>query len=148
MGAPGLVTAQYLVDKFTPLRFEYELNKALVESLKDVQIGNRRFEVRRFNVGKKPPQLLAARVYDLGKDTLGFDVDVTWDSELVVNLEAVPEGKAAYDTSTFGLTGGGSGSVPVSVRNFRFNGPVRVVVRPARPGLNGPPAWVTTSSAL
>ena len=107
VGVPGLVIAQYLVDKYTPLRFENELEKALRESLADVRIGTRRIEVKRFTAGAKPPQLLAARVYDLGPDALGFDFDTEWESELVASLEAVSDGAEDASTPTLGLTGGG-----------------------------------------
>ena len=101
------------------------LEDALREALLDVQIGSRHMQIRRFSVGTKPPQLLAARVYDLGPDTLGFDVDTSWESEMVAQLEAVSPEEAeeiGYGPSI------AAPAVPVSVRNFRFEGPVRVVV--------------------
>lgn len=133
LGTPGLVGFQYLVDKFTPLRFQYELRKALADALTEIRIGSRRFELREFSVGGVPPQLLAARVYDLGPDALGFDVDMSWESELVARLEAVPEAADDANGSFTGLAGGGGRAggapvVPVSLRNLRFYGTVRVVV--------------------
>ena len=144
-GVPGLVGFQYLVDKLTPLRFADELETALVDSLVDVRIGSRKLELRRFSVGDKPPQLVAARVYDVGADALGFDLDCVWESELEARLEAVPDkllGGGGVDADGSGspvpgLTGENqqgfnaalaSARVPVSISNFRFVGSVRVVV--------------------
>ena len=134
VGLPGLVGFQYIVDRYTPLRFEALLEEALRESLEDIQIGSRKLVLNRFTIGKKPPQLLAARVYDIGPDALGFDFDTTWDSELVAQLAAVPDMPQASNTSgTSSLieaatARAANARVPVTVRNLRFSGMVRVVV--------------------
>ena len=43
----------------------------------------RALELRSFSVGGAPPQLLAARAYDLGPMAMAFDFDVRWPSEMV-----------------------------------------------------------------
>lgn len=125
VGVPGLVTAQIILDKVMPLRLADELEKAFVESLSDVRIGARLFELRSFSVGDASPQLTAARAYDLGDETIGFDVDMAWESNLVASLEAVPDvvSLSAFDASPLGIA-----KLPISVRNLRFVGPVRVLV--------------------
>ena len=120
VGVPGLVGFQYIVDRFTPLRLSAILEEALRESLEGMQIGSRRLALKSFSAGSKPPQLLAARVYDIGPDALGFDFDTSWESEMVARLEAVPQ-----ETDEGPIPGA---RVPVTVRNLRFEGPIRIVV--------------------
>ena len=137
-GRPALVGFQYIVDRYTPLRLQAMLEQSLRESLEDIEIGSRKIVLKQFNVGSATPQLLAARTYDIGPTALGFDFDTSWESELVANLEAVPADDDDYDElgdliSDFEpleplARGIRAVPVPVTVRNLRFSGPVRVVV--------------------
>lgn len=99
------------------------------------------FELRRFSAGEIAPELLEARAYDLGPTALAptvtltltltpnpnqaraydlgptamaFDFDVRWHSQMVAEVDAITAGVGAR--------------VPVSVRNLRFDGPVRLIV--------------------
>eukprot|EP00978_Attheya_sp_CCMP212_P003899 scaffold8315_cov50-Attheya_sp.AAC.3 len=119
VGKPGLVALQYSVDHLTPKFFAASLEQSLRESLSSVKDKNvRNIELVEFNVGSKTPELLDARAYELGEDAMAFDVDVRWDSEL--------RAKIMVETSL-------QIKVPLSVRNFRFVGVVRVVLAPLTP---------------
>jgi hypothetical protein len=72
------------------------------------------FELRRFSAGEIAPELLEARAYDLGPSAMAFDFDVRWHSQMVAEVDAI--------TTAVGAR------VPVSVRNLRFDGPVRLIV--------------------
>ena len=72
------------------------------------------FELRRFSAGEIAPELLEARAYDLGPTAMAFDFDVRWHSQMVAEVDAITTGVGAR--------------VPVSVRNLRFDGPVRLIV--------------------
>ena len=129
-----MVTLQYMVDRLTPLRLSALLEEALVDSLEqmldDPLINMRlsKLELRRFSAGAVTPKLLAARAYDLGESAMAFDIDVSWESQIVAEIDAITVGVGAR--------------VPVSVRNVRFVGPVRVVIThltAAAPGVPPPP---------
>jgi len=63
IGTPGLKTPQYLVDKLLRLRVANQLETALKDSLSEINIGARVFELSHFDVGGISPQLMAARAY-------------------------------------------------------------------------------------
>lgn len=113
VGVLGLTTLQYMLDRFTPYRLEAILQDSLNQSLSEVQIGSRKMRLRRFTVGKVAPQLLGARAYELERDALGFDLDISWESQMVANIDVVPASSVAT-----------IGALPVSVRNIVFKGPV------------------------
>ncbi|KAL1511441.1 hypothetical protein AB1Y20_006240 [Prymnesium parvum] len=128
VGVPGLTTLQYIVDKLTPFRLEAVLQDALNQSLSEMQLGSRKMVLRRFCIGGVPPQLLGARAYELERDALAFDFDVSWESAMLVNIDAVPFSQSSVANI---------GVVPVSVRNVVFKGPVRVVVTHLMPDAPG-----------
>ena len=128
VGLPGLVTTQHIVDKLLPLRLENQLEKAFTDSIKSIKFGARHFELRSFSVGSRSPQLLAARVFDLDAETIGFDVDVAWQSELMVQLEAVPDAETPLSSAIGATPSLGINKVPVTVRNLQAVGPVRVLI--------------------
>mmetsp|Transcript_25157 Transcript_25157/g.36995 ORF Transcript_25157/g.36995 Transcript_25157/m.36995 type:complete len:588 (-) Transcript_25157:14-1777(-) len=122
VGKPGLVALQYSVDHLTPKLFSAMLEDSLRQSLSAVKANNvKKVELTDFSVGKKTPELLGARAYELGGDAMAFDIDVRWDSEL--------QAKLMVTTTLF--------TVPISLRNFRFVGIVRVVLSPLTPELPG-----------
>lgn len=129
VGQPGLVTLQYMMNLVAPLRLEEMMADALREGLREmaeddfIRMRLRKLELRRFSTGGTPPQLLAARAYDLGPTAMGFDFDISWDSQLVAEIDATTTGVGAR--------------VPVSARNLRFNGPVRVIVTDLTPDAPG-----------
>jgi len=122
VGAPGLVTVQYALDRLMPLSLGKALEAALAEALDTAPLGSgsvRKIKLRHFSAGSKAPKLEAARAYDLGPGCMAFDVDVQWASELKADLEMTTKAVGAR--------------VPVSVRNFHFAGTVRVVLVPLVP---------------
>lgn len=119
---------QYIVDRlYAENRFlATALRDACTQTLRDVRNPRvKSLSLRKFSAGAKPPKLLAARAYD-APDSLAFDIEVRWESEIAADIDMV--------------VGGGplSPRVPVTVRNFRFDGPVRLV---ATPLLSDPPGF-------
>ena len=113
VGAPGLLPLQYVLDRLTPRTLVPIMASALEEALDGVVNSNvRKLRLRKLSAGTTPPHLMAARLYDLGPETLAFDVDVQWRSSLSAELEV---------TTTLGAR------VPVTLRNVRFEGPVRLL---------------------
>ena len=118
VGAAGVAWLQYLVDRVTPLRLEAVLEEVFEEVLAEMpSIADRRIVKQSFSLGVTSPVLRSARMYDLpaSENALAFDVDIYWASEQSgTDLLAVHEGEGA--------------SVPMSVRNVVFEGPVRFIV--------------------
>ena len=108
---------QHFVDHMTPKFIAAAAEKAFVDALRDIKNPNiRKLRLSEFSFGTKSPQLLSARVYELGEDGVAFDIDMQWDSELKAKLK---------------LTGTRIGmTVPVTVKNVRFDGVVRSVLTP------------------
>lgn len=120
MGKPGLIALQYFVDHLTPKYFAATLEESLRDALSTIQDKNvKKVELEEFSVGRKLPELLDARVYELGDDAMAFDIDVRWESEI--------EAKMLVKSNRLGVT------IPLSVKNARFIGVVRVVLAPLTP---------------
>ena len=122
VGAPGLIPVQYLLDRFLPFSVSEALKKSLKESLAEMPKQTRSIQKIRlvsFSVGARPPQLQAARVYELGNQTVAYDVDVDWESELDLKLVV--------------STAAGLARIPVTVRNVNFQGVVRLLLTPLIP---------------
>lgn len=125
VGEPGLITAQYFLDRLMPFSLTTQMENALKNSLQGVKNDQiRRVSLEDFSTGGVPPQLLEARAYDLGKDALAFDVDVKWESKVYAKLKVT--------TRHLGI------KVPVKVRNPTFEGTARVVMSPLT---KEPPGW-------
>ena len=127
LGAPGLQFLNHIVDRLTPLKLAAACEEAIKGACADFQHPSaRKLELKSFQMGAKPPQLKAARAYDVGKDAMAFDFDVKWQSELDANIEAHLKGPMGIQ----------AGSVPVSLKNARVEGTVRLVLTPL--GSEGP----------
>jgi len=117
VGPPGLIPLQYVVDRLMPMSLstimEESIRKSLAEFPKQKTI--KKMTLSSFSAGNRPPVLDAARVYDV-KNAMAFDYTVKWDSEL--------------DASVQIYTVGGLARVPVSLKNMKFEGTVRVVLTP------------------
>jgi len=125
VGKPGLIPLQYVVDRMTPYTLKFALENALRDTLKGLKNDNiRRATLMSFEVGDETPQLAAGRVYDVGNDTMAFDVDLKWTS----NMEA----KLFLVTRTLGLR------LPVDIRNVSFDGCLRVELTPL---VDDPPGY-------
>eukprot|EP00908_Phaeocystis_cordata_P009163 Transcript_19903.p1 GENE.Transcript_19903~~Transcript_19903.p1 ORF type:complete len:460 (+),score=172.50 Transcript_19903:1437-2816(+) len=121
LGAPGLLTLQYVVDRLAPFTLAAALEKSLAETLKAAKSPQaRKLTLKSFDMGRAAPRMLAARAYDVGPDAMAFDVDMRWDSEMAAGIEVVTKNLGAR--------------VPVTVRNVRFEGTVRAVLSPLMAG--------------
>ena len=79
LGAPGLQFLNHIVDRLTPLKLAAACEEAIKGACADFQHPSaRKLELKSFQMGAKPPQLKAARAYDVGKDAMAFDFDVKW----------------------------------------------------------------------
>ena len=117
---------QHFVDHFTPKFIAAAAEKAFSENLRNIKNPNiRKLRLAEFSFGEKSPQLLSARVYELGQDGVAFDVDVNWESELKIKLKLT--------TTRIGMT------VPVTVKNVCFDGVIRSVLTPLT---SDPPGYV------
>ena len=118
VGTPGLIPIQYVINRLMPLSIHTLLKQAAKDALADMDENPhvKKATLVEFDSGKVAPQLLGARVYDLGSKALVFDMDVNWQSEL--------EAKINLNTRRLGL------KIPVTIRKFSFQGPVRVELSP------------------
>eukprot|EP00550_Attheya_septentrionalis_P009399 CAMPEP_0198296450 /NCGR_PEP_ID=MMETSP1449-20131203/32567_1 /TAXON_ID=420275 /ORGANISM="Attheya septentrionalis, Strain CCMP2084" /LENGTH=395 /DNA_ID=CAMNT_0043997071 /DNA_START=304 /DNA_END=1491 /DNA_ORIENTATION=- len=117
VGAPGLIPLQYAVDRLMPLSISAALEQSLRETLAGVKNRNiKKITLSEFTAGSESPQLITARVYDLGADAMAFDCDVNWNSDVQAKINVI--------------TAGGMARVPVSIRNVSFNGVVRIILSP------------------
>eukprot|EP00957_Ditylum_brightwellii_P103571 7891446-Ditylum_brightwellii.AAC.1 len=104
-----------------PLTLTAPIEAALRDSLEEATAGKnakslpnvKKLTLRNFKTGDAAPRLLEARLFDLGPEDLGFDFQIRWDSNLKADIDVTTKVRAKF---------------PVSVRNLRFEGPVRVIV--------------------
>lgn len=116
VGPPGLIPLQYVLDRQLHHLIAGGIEGALKEAVNQVDIANMDLTLSHFDVGKVPPKLESARVYDLGDDAMAFDYDVTWESQLEATLQV----HSSYLPT----------NLPVTLHDVRFRGPVRVVLAP------------------
>ena len=125
VGQPGLITAQYFLDRLMPFSLTTQMEGALRNAMANVKNDLiRRVDLLDFSVGDVYPQLLEARNYDLGKEAVAFDVDLKWNSHVYAKLNMV--------TRRLGV------KVPVTVRNATFEGTARIELTPLT---STPPGW-------
>jgi hypothetical protein len=94
------------------------------KALQEVKNPNvRKLHLEEFDFGTKGPTLEAARTYKL-EDAMALDIDVDWQSEI--------SAKVKVTSKRLGVV------VPVKIKNFRFDGVVRVVLTPL---LDEPPGF-------
>ena len=117
VGAPGLIPLQYALDRLMPFSIATALEDSLRDSLADVKVKQiKKLTLASFSAGTKAPKLEAARIYDLNKEAMAFDCDVTWDSELEATVRVT--------------MAGGLARVPITIKNVRFQGVIRVIFTP------------------
>lgn len=115
IGTPGLIFLQYFVDSLTPKLLSSIAKENFVKALADLRNPNvRKITLEEFDFGKKGPTLVSARTYNID-DAIALDVDVDWSSEIKAKVKV---------TSKIGV------SIPVTIKNLRFDGVVRVVLTP------------------
>jgi hypothetical protein len=117
VGPPGLIPLQYIVDRLMPFSISTILEESIRTSLMEfpTQRTIKKMSLSSFSAGNQAPVLRAARVYDVD-NAIAFDYDVKWDSELEANVQI--------------YTAGGLARVPVSLKNVKFEGVVRVILTP------------------
>lgn len=124
VGKPGLVALQYSVNHLTPKFFANAMEESLRDTLETAVRDNDsyvdRVELVEFAVGEQAPELLDARAYELGDDAMAFDLDIKWDSGLEATMSMRTKTRIAM-------------TVPITVRNFHFDGVLRVVLSPLTP---------------
>ncbi len=119
VGIPGLRTAQYVLDHMMPGLFAQKLEASLANSIGNMKHKNmKRMILKRVNAGKSAPLLTGARFYDVGEETMAFDLDMKWSSDVTADMEVVP---------AMGLPGD-LAKVPVQMHNVGFDGTVRVML--------------------
>ena len=117
VGLPGLIPIQYIFDRIFPSTltapFQQALEDALLQTAKDnAQI--QKLTLKTFSMGERAPQVKEARLFDLGTRDMAFDLELSWQSESRADIE--------LRSSSFGA------KIPVSIRNLRFEGPVRLIL--------------------
>lgn len=123
IGQPGLMLSQTLVDTLTPKLLSTMAKENVVKALADVRIPQiRRMTLEEFTPFQKTPTLMAARTYKL-EDAIGLDIDVEWLTRIQAKVKVTPK---------IGPT------IPVNIKNFGFDGVVRVVLTPLT---NEPPGF-------
>ena len=124
IGQPGLIALQYFVDSLTPKLLASMARENFTKALQDIKNPNvRKLHLEEFDFGTKGPTLEAARTYKL-EDAMALDIDVDWQSEI--------SAKVKVTSKRLGVV------VPVKIKNFRFDGVVRVVLTPL---LDEPPGF-------
>ena len=126
VGLPGLIPIQYIFDRIFPSTltapFEGAIQEAIAQTARDSdQI--KKLTLKRFSMGDTAPRVLEARLFDLGKNDMAFDLEMKWKSNARADLKMKIAGWAA--------------DIPVTIQNVRFEGPVRLIVlglRPTEPG--------------
>lgn len=126
VGLPGLIPIQYIFDRIFPSTltapFEGAIQDVIEQTARDsTQI--RKLVLKKFTMGETAPRVLEARLFDLGRNDMAFDLEMNWKSDARVDLKLKVAGWAA--------------DIPVSIQNLRFEGPVRLIVlglRPTEPG--------------
>ncbi|KAL7448639.1 hypothetical protein ACHAWC_000793 [Mediolabrus comicus] len=123
IGQPGLMLSQTLVDTLTPKLLSSMAKENIAKALADVRIPQiRRMTLEEFTPFQKTPTLMAARTYKL-EDAIGLDIDVEWLTQIQAKVKVTPK---------IGPT------IPVTIKNFGFDGVVRVVLTPLT---NEPPGF-------
>ena len=124
VGQPGLVALQYFIDNLTPKLGATIIQENIENALTEIQNSNiRSIKLESCNIGNVVPTLMSGRGYDV-KDAMALDLDIEWLSKL--------EAKMKMTTKV------GRVSIPVTVKNLRFDGTVRVVLTPLT---NEPPGF-------
>ena len=117
VGAPSLVPLQHMVNRLMPFSLSTMMEESIKSSLSSMaQTATiHKMKLSSFTAGNKPPILQAARVYDID-NTIAYDFDVNWESQLEATVQI--------------YTAGGLARVPVKIQHLQFNGVVRVIMTP------------------
>ena len=119
VGAPGLIPIQYLSNNLMPLTSTI-LQESARQALSDMSSMQskgkiktfRKITLSSFTAGKRPPTFKAARFFDVD-DSIAFDYDLEWNSELEATLQV-------FATPLLGMA-----RIPIKLKNLQFDGTVR-----------------------
>mmetsp|Transcript_2717 Transcript_2717/g.7974 ORF Transcript_2717/g.7974 Transcript_2717/m.7974 type:complete len:533 (+) Transcript_2717:107-1705(+) len=133
VGKLGFPLAQYLVDNLSPKLGAFLTRQNLINALGNIKNKNiRRITLEDFDFGTKGPTLISARTYDLrNENAMAFDIDLVWASELEATIKVTPKLMGLNRHSSIV-------AVPVTLKNCRFEGVVRVVLTPL---IDEPPGY-------
>lgn len=125
VGPTNMVLAQYALDNLTPKLLANIAKENLMKAISEIRNNNvRKIELESFNFGSEGPKLVSGRTYDLRKnDAMAVDFDVKWDSKSEVGIRVTPK-LLGVNKSKSRVT------IPVTVKNFKFEGVVRVIMTP------------------
>lgn len=118
VGLPGLIPIQYIFDRIVPLTLTAPFKASLEDALANAAKENpeiKRLSLTGFTMGDSAPQITEARLFDLGPKDMAFDLDIVWRSTIRADLDVR-------------LKRLGGTKVPASIRNVKFEGPVRLIV--------------------
>ena len=133
VGKLGFPLAQYLVDNLSPKLGAFLVRQNLINALGNIKNKNiRRITLEEFNFGTKGPTLISARTYDLrSENAMAFDIDLVWESELEARIKVTPKLMGLNRRSSIV-------AVPVTLKNCRFEGVVRIIFTPL---IDEPPGY-------
>lgn len=133
VGKLGFPLAQYVVDNLSPKLGAFLAKQNLINALGNIKNKNiRRITLEEFDFGTKGPTLISARTYDLrDQNAMAFDIDLVWASELEATIKVTPKLMGINRRSSIV-------AVPVTLKNCRFEGVVRVVLTPL---IDEPPGY-------
>lgn len=126
MGLPGLIPIQYIFDRIFPSTLTAPFEGAIQDAISDITRDSsqiKRLTLKQFSMGDTAPRILEARLFDLGSSDMAFDLEMNWKSNVRVDLKMKVAGWAT--------------DIPITLKNLRFEGPVRLIVlglRPTDPG--------------
>jgi len=125
VGKLGFPLAQYAVDNLSPKLGAYLAKQNLLNALAQVENKNiRRMDLVKFDFGTRPPKLISARTYELREESaMAIDVDLIWDSDLEATIRVTPKLMGINKRTSIV-------AIPVTLKNCRFEGVVRVILTP------------------
>mmetsp|Transcript_25739 Transcript_25739/g.38944 ORF Transcript_25739/g.38944 Transcript_25739/m.38944 type:complete len:512 (+) Transcript_25739:111-1646(+) len=125
IGPTNMVLAQYALDNLTPKLLANIAKVNLMKAISEIRNNNvKKIELESFKFGSEGPKLVSGRIYDLRKnDAMAVDFDVKWDSESEVGIRVTPK-LLGVNKSKSRVT------IPVTIKNFKFDGVVRVIMTP------------------
>lgn len=96
--------------------------RAALESAGKSTWGIEKLELTSFSLGKRPPEMLAAKLYNTGHDTMVYDAEYEWESDGALQMKVKPNVGALANFT-----------VPVEVSNVRASGVLRFLFTPLVP---------------
>jgi hypothetical protein len=117
VGQPGLLPVQYVIQKLLPYSLSTILEDSLKDALRNVEPTKtiKKMKLTRFTAGNRSPVLQGARLYDID-NAMAFDLDAKWESAMEADIQI--------------YTVGGIKLLPVSIKQLKFEGVIRVILTP------------------